>query len=441
MNVYVRELARELGRRNVAVDIFTRSQKRGEPQITEIGANARVVTLRTGPAAPYDKNWVLDYLPEFVGRVRCFADDEDLQYDLIHSHYWVSGVAALELRKMWGTPVIQMFHTLGAMKNQVAKAASWSETDERIVIEGQLLREADAIVAATPLDRNQMIWNYAAQAERIIVIPCGVDTTTFHPTPQAEARAVLHLPQHPTKLVLFVGRIEPLKGIDTLLRATERIVRERSAWRDDLHVLIVGGDQHSKNDQWAGEQQRLHSLAQSLGVGNNVHFVGSRPQSQLPFLYSAADVVAVPSHYESFGLVPLEAQASGVPVVASRVGGLQYTIKDGVSGFLVPYNDPNAFADRIVQLLDDDALRQRMQLAAVVNAERYAWPRVTNELLELYARVEQLRSPVHVIAPLGISNPVPLPKPKALSPACTTCEADKLPVPCPLLEACPVRGD
>ncbi|MBA3948114.1 MAG: glycosyltransferase, partial [Herpetosiphonaceae bacterium] len=205
MNVYVRELARELGRRNVAVDIFTRSQKRGEPQITEIGANARVVTLRTGPAAPYDKNWVLDYLPEFVGRVRCFADDEDLQYDLIHSHYWVSGVAALELRKMWGTPVIQMFHTLGAMKNQVAKAASWSETDERIVIEGQLLREADAIVAATPLDRNQMIWNYAAQAERIIVIPCGVDTTTFHPTPQAEARAVLHLPKHPTKLVLFVG--------------------------------------------------------------------------------------------------------------------------------------------------------------------------------------------------------------------------------------------
>ncbi len=438
MNVYVRELARELGRRNVAVDIFTRSQKRGEPQITEIGANARVVTLRTGPAAPYDKNLVLDYLPEFVGRVRCFADDEDLQYDLIHSHYWVSGVAALELRKMWGTPIIQMFHTLGAMKNQVAKSASWGETDERGAIEGQLLREADAIVAATPLDRDQMIWNYAARAERIVVIPCGVDTTTFHPTPQAEARAALHLPQQPARLVLFVGRIEPLKGIDTLLRATERMVQERPAWRDDLHVLVVGGDRGSKDDQWAGEQQRLDSLAQSLGIRDNVHFVGAQPQSQLPLLYSATDVVAVPSHYESFGLVSLEAQASGAPVVASRVGGLQYTIQDGVSGFLVPYDDPDAFAGRIAQLLDDDALRQSMQAAAVLNAERYAWPRVTNELLELYTRVERLRSPVHTIAPLGISNPVQAPK--ALSPACATCEADKLPVPCPLLEACPVQG-
>lgn len=404
MNVYVRELARELGRRGLAVDIFTRSQRRGEPQIVEIGPNARVVTLRTGPAAPYDKNWVLDYLPEFVGRIRCFAEGQDLQYDLLHSHYWLSGVAALELRKMWDVPVVHMFHTLGAMKNQVARTAAWGETDERVEIEGRLLREADAIVAATPLDRAQMTFHYGVESDRVVVIPCGVDTTTFRRHDQREARQRLGLSSE-GKIVLFVGRIEPLKGLDTLLRAVALLHGPEVTPSDrvaGLQLVVVGGDAHAREDQWGSEERRLRELVGELGISEQVRFIGSRPQAQLPYLYSAADVVAVPSHYESFGLVALEAQACGTPVVASDVGGLRYTIQDGMSGFLEPWDDPQAFAQRIRQLVEHEGLREEMGAHAIANARAYAWPQIAAHVLDLYQAVEQRRKPAHTIAPLHI---------------------------------------
>ncbi len=404
MNVYVRELARELGRRGVAVDIFTRSQRKGEPQIVELGPHARVVTLRTGPAAPYDKNWVLDYLPEFVGRIRCFADGQDLNYDLLHSHYWLSGVAALELRKMWGVPVVHMFHTLGAMKNQVAQTALWGESDERVRIEGRLLREADAIVAATPLDRAQMQFHYNVESERVVVIPCGVDTTTFRPYPQSDARRRLGLTEAEaaSKLVLFVGRIEPLKGLDTLLHAMHLLVQRRRADQTPIRLIVVGGDAHAGADQWGGEERRLRAEVERLGLAEVVRFIGSRPQAQLPLLYSAADVVAVPSHYESFGLVALEAQACGVPVVASKVGGLQFTVPDGQSGFLEPWNEPAAFARRIEQLVEHEGLREEMGARAIANAQAYAWPRVADRVLDLYEGVQHRRKPAQVIVPLQI---------------------------------------
>jgi D-inositol-3-phosphate glycosyltransferase len=398
MNVYVRELARELGRRGVAVDIFTRSQRRGEPQIVELGPNARVVTVRTGPNAPYDKNWVLDYLPEFVSRIRCFADGQDLHYDLIHSHYWLSGVAALELRNMWDVPVVHMFHTLGAMKNEVARNAVWGETDERVAIEGRLLCEADAIVAATPLDRAQMRFHYNLQHERIAVIPCGVDTANFRPHPQAEARQRVGLPPQPAKIALFVGRIEPLKGLDTLIQATSLAVRDRP----ELQLVVVGGDAHAREDQWGSEERRLRELVAELGMCEHVRFIGSRPQAQLPLLYSAADMVAVPSHYESFGLVALEAQACGTPVIASDVGGLKYTVRDGVSGFLEPWNDSHAFAARIRHLVEHEGLREEMGAHAIANAQSYAWPRIADQVLALYQAVEHRRKPAHAIVPLGI---------------------------------------
>ena len=402
MNVYVRELARELGRRGVAVDMFTRSQRRGEPQIVELGPNVRVVTLHTGPAAPYDKNWVLDYLPEFVRRVRCFADGQDLSYDLIHSHYWLSGVAALELRKMWNVPVVHMFHTLGAMKNQVAKTSVWAETDERVRIEGRLLREADAIIAATPLDRAQMQFHYGVESDRVVVIPCGVDTTMFRPHDQTDARFRLGLPPQPTSIVLFVGRIEPLKGLDTLLHALALLVEADQPVRPDIQLVVVGGDAHARADQWGGEERRLRALVQELGITDLVRFVGSRPQAQLPLLYSAADIVAVPSHYESFGLVALEAQACGTPVVASRTGGLTFTVQDGGSGFLEPWDQPAAFARRIQQLVAHEGLRQEMGAQAIVNAQSYAWPRIADQVLDLYEAVQDSRRPAHAIAPLRI---------------------------------------
>jgi D-inositol-3-phosphate glycosyltransferase len=289
------------------------------------------------------------------------------------------------------------------MKNQVAQTALWGETDERVRIEGRLLREADMIVAATPLDRAQMQFHYNVEGAGVAVVPCGVDTTTFRPYDQTEARRRVGLPAKPGKIVLFVGRIEPLKGLDTLLRAMAVLQSEPTADRMAMpQLVVVGGDAHAGEDQWGSEERRLRHMVGELGLNHVVQFIGSRPQAQLPLLYSAADVVAVPSHYESFGLVALEAQACGTPVVASKVGGLTYTIKDGVSGFLEPWDDPNAFAQRIRQLVEHEGLREEMGVNAIINAQSYTWPRIADRMIDLYESVQHRRKPARHIVPLRV---------------------------------------
>jgi D-inositol-3-phosphate glycosyltransferase len=390
MNVYVRELARELGSRGIPVDIFTRSQDRRAPVIESLSCGARVINLHTGPAAPYDKNWVLTYLPEFVSRVRCFADGEDLSYDVVHSHYWLSGEAALRLRRSWGVPVVHMFHTLGAMKNSVARSDAETETSQRIAIERRLMHEVDAVVAATPLDRAQMVWNYNAVAERIQVIPCGVDLRRFQPQDRQAARAELGL--RPDDLVLaLVGRMEPLKGMDALIRAVALLGERRPAWRDRLRAVLVGGEGEGRHAQWNAEQRRLDALRAELGVVEQVCFFGARPQEQLPALYSAADVVTVPSHYESFGMVALEALASGAAVVASNVGGLALTIEDGRSGLLFPVDDHVALAGQIERVIDTPELAATLRAGARRRAAEYAWPTIARRVATLYDDLRQAR--------------------------------------------------
>lgn len=379
MNVYVRELARELGSRGVPVDIFTRSQHPARPTVEALSCGVRVINLHTGPTAPYDKNWVLTYLPEFVSRVRCFADGEDLTYDLIHSHYWLSGEAALRLRRSWGVPVAHMFHTLGAMKNQVARSSDESESGQRIAIERRLLHEVDAVVAATPLDRAQMVWHYGADPRRIHVVPCGVDLRRFRPRPRAEARAELGLPVE-ERLLVCVGRMEPLKGMDALIRALPLILARGIAAR----VLLIGGDDERHPALWNAEQRRLDALRRDLRVAERVHFLGAQPQERLPAYYAAADVVAAPSHYESFGLAALEAMASGAAVVASRAGGLALTIEDGRSGLLAPPDDHHALAAQILRVLEDPALAATLRAGARRRAEEYGWETVARRISALY---------------------------------------------------------
>ncbi|MEF3273888.1 MAG: glycosyltransferase [Chloroflexus sp.] len=383
MNVYVRELARELGQRGMLVDIFTRSQDRATPTITPLGRGVRLISLHAGPAAPYDKNLLLTYLPEFVSRVRCFADGEDLSYDVIHSHYWLSGEAALRLRRVWRAPVVQMFHTLGVMKNSVARSAEEVETRRRIAIERRLMREVDTVVAATPLDRAQMVWHYGADASRIRVIPCGVDLRRFHPGDRAAARAELGLSADALVLVC-VGRIEPLKGMDALIRAAARLLAQYPHWRERLQVLLIGGDDEQQPTRWNSEQRRLDALRRELGIATQVQFVGAQPQERLPLYYVAADVVAAPSHYESFGLAALEALACGAAVVASNVGGLALTIEDRRSGLLVPPGDDAALAAQIERILTDGVLAARLRSGAVQRAAEYGWPTVARRVAALY---------------------------------------------------------
>jgi D-inositol-3-phosphate glycosyltransferase len=397
MNVYVRELARELGSRGIPVDIFTRSQDRRVPLIEPLSCGARVINLHTGPAAPYDKNWVLTYLPEFVSRVRCFAEGEDLSYDVIHSHYWLSGEAALRLRRSWGVPVVHMFHTLGAMKNSVARSDAETETSQRIAIERRLMHDVDAVVAATPLDRAQMVWNYNAPIDRIQVIPCGVDLRRFRPEERAPARAQFGLRDNDLVLVL-VGRMEPLKGMDALIRAVAVLSERRPEWRERLRAVLVGGDGEERQAHWNGEQRRLDGLRHELGVVEQVRFFGARPQEQLPALFSAADVVTVPSHYESFGMVALEALASGAAVVASNAGGLALTIEDGRSGLLFPVDDQIALAAQIERLLDNAQFAATLREGARRRAADFAWPTIARRMTNLYEDVRTTRRDTRRIA-------------------------------------------
>ena len=394
MNVYVRDLSRELGSRGIAVDCFTRSQNPNLPRIsTKLGPNGRVIHIPAGPEAPYDKNRIADHLPEFTRGVLDFARREGLCYDVIHSHYWLSGLAAHDLARAWNAPIIHMFHTLGQMKNSVAASPEEWEAERRIEGEQEVMTLADRLVAATPLERAQMVWLYGAEAAKIDVVPCGVDLDLFSPIPQDEAKQVLGLPIERC-VILFVGRIEPLKGIDTLLRAIALLAPEMPCWRDELSVVIIGGAPGAGIDQVNAELARLERLRAELGIEDLVTFQGAEDQDRLVYYYSAAEMTVMPSHYESFGMVALESMACGTPVVASKVGGLAFNVQDGQTGFLVPDGDAEVLASRIRLLLKDRDLRKKLSQQATRWAGRYGWPVIADQVLELYEQALPLGQPV-----------------------------------------------
>lgn len=392
MNVYVRELARELGRRGIAVDVYTRSQDRYVPRVRWFGENARVIHVPAGPEAPLDKNALWAYLPDFAQAVRRIAAEEGLRYDVLHSHYWLSALVARDLRDGgWDVPIVHMFHTLAAVKDAVGQNRGYREDRRRLQSEREIARFVDAIVAATPADAQQMVSYYHAPEERIHIIPPGVNLDLFRPIPRQMARAHVGSPCDPCEeshMLLYVGRMDPLKGVDDLLRALPYIIRELpSDWPCHICLALVGGDAESSDESLRREMARLDRLKEELGVGSLATFLGRRDQDELPYYYSAADVCIVPSHYESFGMVALEALACGTPVVASRVGGLTYIIEDGTNGFLVPQGDPVALAGRISRLLQDCQLRRQMGLYGMETARRFAWPKIADQIVALYEKV------------------------------------------------------
>jgi D-inositol-3-phosphate glycosyltransferase len=381
MNVYVRELSAELSRHGIFVDVFTRSQDPCVPHINDsaLGLNARVIHVPAGPEEPLPTNAIYPYLPEFVDRVLAFAKQSGLHYDVLHSHYWLSGWVAEKLREAWDVPFLQMFHTLGLMKNRIALSPAEQEPDLRIQTERKIIQSADYLVAATPGERIQLMWLYGADMRKLRVIPPGVDVQHFCPMPRSEAKEIVGIPEN-NRMLLFVGRLEPLKGVDTLLKAIAIVKQGMGSAVDNLCLSIIGGDGED-NDP---ETTRLKELRETLNLGEFVTFHGSKSQETLLYYYAAAEAVIMPSHYESFGMVALEAMACGTPVIASEVGGLAYLIQDGVTGFHVPDRDPEELAGKITLLLENTDLRREMSTAAVQNAQRYAWPRVASQIVQLY---------------------------------------------------------
>jgi D-inositol-3-phosphate glycosyltransferase len=384
MNVYVRDLTRELGRRGIGVDVFTRSQDEHVPHVLhDLGFGNRIVHVPAGPETPMSKDALAGYLPAFVDYILGFAQTKRERYDLIHSHYWLSGLAALELRGAWGVPIIQMFHTLAAMKNRVARSPDETASDFRLETESRLLRQADRVVASTQAELAQFQWLYHVDISRVVVIPPGVDTARFYPIPADEAREFVRVPGD-ARMVLFVGRIEPLKGIDTLLEAVALLKQENVPRKGPIFLAVIGGDSEESPDPTSEEMARLQELRSHLDIDDTVTFLGRRNQDTLQYYYSASEIVVVPSHYESFGLVALEAMACGTPVVASETGGLVFLVRDGETGFHVPAGDAQALADRLGQLLEDDVLRTRLGKQAAEYAKRYAWPLIVDQVVDLY---------------------------------------------------------
>ncbi|NOX63979.1 MAG: glycosyltransferase family 1 protein [Chloroflexi bacterium] len=387
MNVYVRDLAIEFARRGHFVEVFTRSQDACAPRVShELGPNCRVVHIPAGPETPLSTDEVYDYLDQFTAGVLGYARRHGRSYEVIHSHYWLSGLVARKLRAVWGAPIVQMFHTLGRMKNEVYEFTGELASETRIRAEAEIMAFSDAIVAASPLEKSQMVIQYGASPQRIAIIPLAVDHRRFRPIPQDEAKAHIGLPTD-KRLVLYVGRIEPLKGVDTLLLAMRRVFEAWPRCRKRLCLAIIGGDVKAPREQLSKEMIRLQDLSRELGMAHLTAFLGRRNQDALPDYYSAADVVVIPSHYESFGLVALEAMSCGTPVIASRVGGLTFTVVEGVTGYQVPNGDDQAMADRILRVLQDDELRRRLGEQALELAACYRWPDVAARLERLFRAV------------------------------------------------------
>lgn len=387
MNVYVRDLTQALGRLGIHVDVFTRSQDEHVPHVLhDLGFGNRVVHIPAGPEVPLPKDELKEYIPQFVSGIRSFADEKGLKYDLIHSHYWMSGLAGKTLKEAWNIPLVHMFHTLGEMKNRVARSPEEKESKFRLDAEKEILTIADKIVAATLAERAQLEWLYKANTKKIKVIPPGVDVSHFYPIPVDEAKAYIGI-EPSDQMVLFVGRIEPLKGVDTLIQAMSCIKFGEISSEKPILLTIIGGDPSVDPGDMSIEMARLQKMCNDLFMGKMVVFLGKRGQDTLPYYYSAADVVVMPSHYESFGMVALEAMACATPVIASQVGGLAFLVQDGFTGYHVPDDDPGELCERLIQLLGDHELRQTLGFQAHEYAQEYAWEKIADQIVMLYQTV------------------------------------------------------
>jgi D-inositol-3-phosphate glycosyltransferase len=393
MNVYVRELSKELGRRGIQVDIYTRYAAPETPAIdSSLGPNVRVISLEAGPYAPIEPGSVFDHLDEFSDQLLAFAQQSGAEYDLVHSHYWLSGVVAHRLQMHWGTPFVHMFHTLGQMKNRITQKlpASASEPDTRITYENKVTLWANHLIAATRAEYSQLLWLYRADRRKIEIIPPGYDPVLFYPVNPVIARQSIGAINTP-HLFVFVGRLEPLKAIDTILEAMTMIAQSQPDRFHDLELIVVGGN-NSGSDP---ELERLKEITKTLHIASQVQFIGSQEHHRLRDLYAAASAVLMPSDYESFGMVALEAMASGTPVIASEVGGLAYLVRHGETGFLVPSREPAELASRMVDIMENPALRQRMSQAAIATAAQYTWSRIVDQMEFVFQRAIDTFPPTH----------------------------------------------
>ena len=370
MNVYVRQLAGALSDMGMKIDIFTREHLDVVNRVETIGPNVRVIHLKAGePDAHLGDLYAL--LPDFLERLNDFREEEGLEYDVVHSHYWLSAWVGRELSQAINVPHVVTFHTLSLIKMQ--SRAGEIEQTERPFVEAEVMATADRIIAFSPHERDSMARLYGADACKVSLVPCGVDLEVFRPLDQKSVRSRLGL--NGEKILLYVGRVEPIKGLDLLVETAAQMDST-----EGVRMMVVGADVNGDR-----EMHRVKQLAKERDLEDKIDFVGQVDHDDLPLYYNAADVCVVPSYYESFGLVALESMACGTPVVATRVGGLSTIIHHGRTGYLKSWRCPEAFANSVEMIISSDGLQQSMGEAARKRAEGMGWDNVASLMWDEYS--------------------------------------------------------
>ncbi|WP_233221368.1 D-inositol-3-phosphate glycosyltransferase [Streptomyces carminius] len=382
MNVYIVELAKQLAALGIEVEVFTRATTAALEPTVELAPGVLVRHVEAGPYEGLAKEDLPAQLCAFThGVMRAWARHRPGHYDLVHSHYWLSGQVGWLAAERWGVPLVHAMHTMAKVKNAALAEGDTPEPAARVIGETQIVRAADRLVANTAEEAGELVHHYGADPARTAVVHPGVDLGRFRPADgRAAARARLGLPQK-AFIPLFAGRIQPLKAPDILLHATRALLDADPALRERLVVPVVGGP----SGTGLAKPERLQKLAARLGVTDVVRFHPPVTQDVLADWYRAASVLVMPSYSESFGLVAVEAQACGTPVVAAAVGGLPVAVRDGVSGFLVDGHRPPDYARALRRLIDDGALAARMGAAAARHASGFGWDTAAAATAEVYA--------------------------------------------------------
>ena len=381
LNVYVWEVAKRLAASGIELEIFTRATSSDLPPLVEVIPGVRVRHVTAGPFEGLDKGDLPAQLCAFTsGVLRVEAMHEPGYFDLVHSHYWLSGQVGWLVKERWGIPLVHSMHTMAKVKNASLADGDDPEPTARAIGEAQVVEAADRLLASTTDEAEQLVALYGADPARVRTVAPGVDLDVFRPGDVAAARRRLGIDPH-ASVLLFAGRIQPLKAPDVLLRAASHLVRMDPQLREQLEVVVVGGPSGSG----LARPEQLHKLAGDLGIADIVRFVRPVDQPTLADYYRAATVTVVPSYTESFGLVAVESQACGTPVVAAHVGGLRSAVDDGRSGLLVQGHDPADYATAIRRIVTDTTMQRRLARGAVAHAAGFGWSRTADGVLDVYA--------------------------------------------------------
>ena len=380
MNVYVQQVCQAFSGCGIATDVFTIRRDADDPMLEQMAPLSRVAHMPL-PGADADTYSLLSSVDEFADGVLEFAAREGIEYDLVYSHYWLSGLVADAVAGDLGLSWVHTAHTLGVVKNRRLAPGARPEPEKRLLAERSIARSADLQIASTASEAEELVSLLGAQPEAVTVVAPGVDLSLFRPQNRAAAKRRIGYPGLP--LLVFVGRLERLKGVEIILRALAH-VRTRFP---KVRLLVLGED---SRDATESEKERLKELAEELQIAERVEFLGSVAHHELPNFYAAADACLMPSYSESFGLVGLEAQACGCPVIASNVAGLASVVRDGVTGFLIERSDAKAYAARIEELLQDPDLADQMGRRGILLAQRFPWAHTADRI---WAAMEPLLRP------------------------------------------------